>query len=448
MSELLPCRKCDTELDNHATTCLVCGTENRMMCAECNTLVTYGTATCGTCGFGLGPWEGDEGPKPPPMATADPDSAHQTKPLPTPDIAPPPLPDSAPPSPIKITVPRRFTTDQYGAILDECRDLVDTHCDLYGVFGRPASGKTCFIYALGKLIQEGSAPDGTIASYSLEQNWKDLIRFHEEFLEIGQSRATDMGLHFYRARSTVRSRRKRHFALLDIQGEQFEQITDWNHEVTDFFMTYLSHCKGFFMFLDMDEDIKGSKLAAVERREQELGPLTDGEKKLVGDLVQLKRNQMAQIVDFLSVAATVPAVKNVADYQKLKTALNQARKRERQIGARKLKVPVVLCISKADLMPDRKFEDCPRIVPGSDNYFGDPWNVLEEFWPRHMESLKQLVPHLKVEWVSSLGENYDPKRGEVKPKGLTSAFSYVVEQPPPPWAFSGLTYAKFRKYLL
>jgi hypothetical protein len=145
------------------------------------------------------------------------------------------------------------------------------------------------------------------------------------------------------------------------------------------------------------------------------------------------------------VAATIPKLRGVNDFLAQREALSKAA-HAGQIGARQVGVPVALCVSKADMVKDHRYEGYPAIVPGSDDYLGDPWNAVETFFPNDLANMKKLVPHLKVEWVSSTGDNFQPERGIGKPMGIASVFRYVIGNPPPHWAMSSRAYDRLRRF--
>ncbi|MDJ0837934.1 MAG: hypothetical protein QNK37_15575, partial [Acidobacteriota bacterium] len=304
----------------------------------------------------------------------------------------------------------------------------------------------CSIYSLGRVIKGISGMNVDTGNYTLDRNWNKLITYQESQFESGQVIATPKGLHFYKANLIGNS--KRHFALMDIRGEQFEEIDDWNREIIDFFLTYLSHCKGMFLFLDLDADaVARSRGEVYERYEREFGrSLTNYEKNQLKDAYEFKRKQMSHMVSFLSVAATIPKMLTLEHFEEKRNVMSQAA-RDEEVGSRQVNIPVALCISKADLIKDRRFDGFPAIVPGSDSYLGDPWNAVETFFKNDLDNMKKLAPNLKVEWVSSTGDNFNPERGIGIPMGVSSVFNHVVAKPAPRWAMSSRAYARWRRFL-
>lgn len=509
MSLSRECEKCGSHLPGDTVKCLICGHMNGRTCTSCGAGVPTGERICQVCGLDLGPelalsdlHDDDsrvrvadrDSPAPDPHKAPEPDPVNEepavafapppippaaqtpeghsphlademdalkskaTRPLPTAEPEPPqqndPPPTERRPTALNLNapsanhtdrMPKKMDTDDYSAVIDSCRGLIRNRFDLYGVFGRPEAGKTCFIYALGRVIKGIPGLRNTTGQFTLDANWEDLIRYQERLFDQGVNAPTARGLHFYKA-NAVGGFRKRHFAMIDVRGEQFEQIEDWNKEVTDFFMTYLSHCKGLFLFLDLDPDtVAPGRGHVFERLERERGrELTPDERERIGEAYEFKRNQMSHMVSFLSVAATIPRAMKTKDFLKQRSELALAA-RETKRGSQQLRIPVSLCISKADLMKDRRFEGYPAVVPGSDSFYGDPWNVVETFFGNELENMKRLAPYLKVEWVSSTGENFNPKRGISRPMGVGSVFNHVVN-PMPAWAASAGTYEKLRRF--
>ena len=384
----------------------------------------------------------------PPPSIAESENLQEDRPVP----GNRPLPGNRPvpgkrPVPVRGGAPRKINFDHYQKIMEKCEELIAARCNLYGVLGRPEAGKTCFIYALGKLIKGAVKGPSVMGNYTLDPNWEDLIRYQERIFEEGVVKGTPKGLHFYKAQAIGKMARANHFALIDIRGEQFEQIDDWNREITDFFITYLTHCKGLFLFLDLDQDaVAGSAAEVYDRRAREKGSaLTDEEKERYREAYQFKRNQMSHMVSFLSVAATIPKMLTVKNFFEQRSAMSTAH-RDTIYGSRTLDIPVALCISKADLIKDYRFEGSPAVVPGSDDLLGDPWQAVSHFWEKDLQSMKKIAPKLKLEWVSSTGDNFDASRGIGRPRGLDSVFRFVVENPPPNWALSSESYARWRRF--
>lgn len=401
-------------------------------------------------------------PEPPDVATVqiDPDA------IPTPNVGKgttQPLPDDGAPTTaaydtvvhtpivpdtfVSSAVPEPAPIDptNYEQVLETCQELLKRRTDLYGLFGRPASGKTCFVYGLGNLLKGRHGEVKAVGNFSLDHQWEELIRYQEDLFQAGIQRPTGGGLHFYGAKAI--GLRKRHFSLVDIPGEKFEQIQQWTRDITDFFLTYLTHCKGFFLFLELDPDTASESSSMVlERRARKKGtPLDPEETRSAVDAWRLKRDQMNQMVRFLSVAATVPKISTKQDFETQRSTLSHAM-REEKFGSKRVQVPVVLCVSKADLIKDYKFDGHPTIVPGAPGPLGDPWRVVEHFFGKELDNMKKLVPHLKVEWVSSTGENFNPKRGTSMPLGMSSAFQFVIKNPPPKWAMSAAHYQRLARF--
>jgi len=158
-----------------------------------------------------------------------------------------------------------------------------------------------------------------------------------------------------------------------------------------------------------------------------------------------RSRQMEQIIAFLSVAASVDRVASVADLESKRKAVSEAGRRD---GKSKLRVPVTLCLSKADRIPSMNFGPVyGRIVPGDGSPLGDPWFVVKTFWGEHYQSLLNLVPHLRIEWLSCLGADFERQRRFTGSMGLRAAFDHVVVNPPPRWAMSAKSMLKYRKWL-
>lgn len=477
MSQIQECEKCGNGLLDGDLLCKICGHLSGRVCKACGHHVPHGKRLCESCGNDLGPQLPFGASAPSATATVAPASADRIHYMPPPPQDPPAAPTSphatqvlddpnqkrtmpleAPPTPPPVPPlaqgggtpyrePSRVDHTDYDAILRTCQEQLAARTDLFGVFGRPASGKTVFIYALGQMLKGWPGAKISLGNYALDRNWENLIDFQEHQFAEGIEKPTARGLHFYTAKAIGRGRDKRHFSLIDIPGEQFEQIDDWTRDITHFFLTYLTHCKGLFLFLELDpETICKSAAEAIDRRARERGaPLSADEASFARQAWRFKRDQLGHMVKFLSVAATVGRIESLGDLERQKGAMMDAYRAER-FGADTVKVPVALCITKADRIKDYRFDGFPAIVPGAADFLGDPWNVIETLFPQELENLKQLVPHLKIEWTSSTGESFVPKRGIGQPLGLASVFNHVIGDPPPPWALPARTYLKYGRF--
>ncbi len=308
----------------------------------------------------------------------------------------------------------------YAMVLKKIRLLMDAGHQLYGLFGRPSTGKSCLIYALRQHFKQGSSEFGGFTPEG--ESWDHLAQDLEKQWRTNRPSGTARDeIHIYQA---TNPRKKNHFALLDVAGEHFEDIKSWSSEIFDFFGTYLANCKGFFILVELDDSTVGHADYGKEGKSQ----------------------QLKNIVSFLSVAATIGPIKNSDDLDRNRELLEQSRQR---VGKRKVNVPVVLCLSKADRISAMDFGPAiGRIHPGkTGDPLGDPWNVVKTFWPAHFQSLLSLVPRLKIEWLSCLGPEFETTRRFSGSMGLHSAFEHVILDPPPPWSMSSKTYLKLRKWL-
>lgn len=304
-------------------------------------------------------------------------------------------------------------------VLETCQRLVRQGYHMYGLFGRPSTGKSSLIYALRHHFIKG---DSGFGGYATEgQNWDHLAQDLEAQWQDRQVPTSDK-LHPYLA---LHPRGGKHIALLDIAGERFEGIQSWTDEIFEFFGLYLAYCKGFFILVELD-DLAG----AVQ----------------VGhDASARIQSQMARIVRFLAVAGQLEKLSNVADVAAKRAAAEAA---VSHTGKVKVKVPVALCLSKADTVAQMQFGPAlGNVVPGSLAPQSDPWNVLQAVWPEHVATLLKMVPHLKVDWLSCLGTQFEAQRQFSGSIGLRSAFQHVVWKPPPKWSLSTDRYLRWQKWL-
>lgn len=309
---------------------------------------------------------------------------------------------------------------KYALVLQKIKLLMDSKYRLYGLFGRPSTGKSCLIYALRQHFKKGSSQFGGFTPEG--ESWDHLAEDLEKQWRTGRPTSTARDeIHVYQA---TNPRGKKHFALLDVAGEHFEDTKSWSGEIFDFFGTYLANCKGFFILVELDDTAVGHAEFGKEGKSQ----------------------QLKNIVSFLSVAATIGRIKNPADLEHNRDLLEQSRK---NVGRRKVRVPVVVCLSKADRVSSMDFgQEIGRIRPGKEgDPLGNPWNVVKTFWPAHYRSLLNLVPHLKIEWLSCLGPEFETTRRFSGSLGLHSAIEHVILQPPPAWAMSTQHYQRLRKWL-
>jgi len=151
-------------------------------------------------------------------------------------VFPPPLqafqqapekgPDPAPSPSTSPTAARRTQilaeTDHRG-ILHKCGFLAESGYNMIGLFGRPETGKSCFLYALREHFKRGTAGFGGFTTET--EAWDDLARDLEQQWNFGRYKGTARGLYFYQARSP---KKKNHICILDIAGEHFENVKTWS----------------------------------------------------------------------------------------------------------------------------------------------------------------------------------------------------------------------------
>ena len=305
-------------------------------------------------------------------------------------------------------------------IIETCQRLHRQGYQMYGLFGRPSTGKSSMIYALRHHFTKG---DPGFGGYATEgENWEHLAEDLEAQWQSRQVPTSDR-LHPYLALQPRGG--GKHIALLDIAGERFEGIQSWTDEIFEFFGLYLAYCQGFFILLELDD------LAAADQ---------------VGhDARARMQSQMARVVRFLAVAGQMERLKSTADVQAKRAAAEAA---VSGTGKVKVRVPVSLCLSKADLVGQMKFGPrLGKVIPGSHSPQSDPWNVLQAIWPEHTRTLLEMVPFLKVDWLSCLGTDFESERQFTGSIGLRSAFQHVVTDPPPRWSLSTANYLKWQKWL-
>jgi len=364
--------------------------------------------------------------------------------------------------------------DKFDVVKEKCQHYMKRRHKIYGLFGYAEAGKTSFLYSLRHQFEQGATGFGGYLHQG--DKWDELKNVVES--QWGRiAKGTPRGkIYPYSAIS----RDNKHIVLLDISGENFEHISSWSDEMTDFVGTYLPYCSGYFILFDMSLDL-GFKLNTqslrrksvpedilsglkkmerqvytsednfMEALKQAIGEkgrdtyksliLEDADMKLKyisrSDLSK-SANQMKKIAEFLSVAATTRKLKYIKDPGEKKKRMLDA---QREIGKQKVDVPVALCLSKADLIEDYYFEEFGKKIPLNVR----PWDVVRECWPEHYNTLLGVAPHLKIEWLSSLGRNFKQNNQIGNPMGLKSVFDFVVMNPPPPWAMSARAYLRFLK---
>lgn len=323
----------------------------------------------------------------------------------------------------------------YVKIFQTCQDLIKRGYKLYGLFGRPESGKTLFLYALGEMLRGGQ--DDTVSGYELDGSWKNMIQDQKEALRLGRPAATERGLHIYHAHRQDGKSGSNHLAFLDISGEQFEQIQSWQEEVGAFFVNYLAHCSGYMIFLDIDEDII-DPFETVRARYQ--SRLSD---RRIEEIIDLKKSQMENIKNFLAVAAAIPKVKKLKHLEVMRR-LEGARARTNKLGKSTIAAPICLAVSKADRFRKMKFDGFPKIIPGGEGPYGDPWDLIQKLWPGHLKTILNNAPQLKISWLSSLGADWQPGEMPGAPMGMDTIFRHLITNPPPRWGLSTRRYRQIR----
>ncbi|MCP4347986.1 MAG: hypothetical protein GY795_20980 [Desulfobacterales bacterium] len=317
----------------------------------------------------------------------------------------------------------KLSEDDIEGIIKKCSEYRKQKYKFYGLFGFSGTGKSTFLYSLMQQFRSGR--DGYSGYVCSGSQWNQLEGQIKAMWEKDIIRGTARGLYIYRAQKTLKG--KKHILFLDIAGEQFSNIQDWSGRMGDFFGLYLPNCSGYLIFFNI---LRGFDL--------------NRKLNINENLLSESDIQMDRIVSFLSVAATAAEKRRKKDQTQLKQAIENSVK---HIGEKQLKVPVALCLSRADEVENHYFEKFGDTIPRNVN----PWDVVKEYWPGHLKSLLSIAPKLKIEWLSSLGRefNYSKQKGNPKmgtPLGLRSVFDFVVANPPQSWAMPSKDYLWLRKW--
>jgi len=317
--------------------------------------------------------------------------------------------------------PLESRDDKFKIVKRQCEDYIKQNFKIYALFGFSEAGKTSFLYSLMQTFEQGR--DEGFGGYTYQgSSWNKLKNELESHWEQGMATGTVRGnIFYYEAHS---SRKKNHIVFLDIAGEHFDRVQDWSNEMTDFIATFLPYCAGYFLLFDMT--------LGIEERDKS---------NITVRMLSRSNKQMHAMVNFLSVAAIAKEIKKIDNPDEKTKKIRDSRKK---IGKRKIGVPVALCLSKADMIETFYFEEVGRNVPLNVT----PWRVMQRYWSEHYKSILKIVPHLKIEWLSSLGRKFGraqradkpPEPGD--PLGLQSVFDFVVLNPPPSWAMPSKYYTK------
>ena len=368
----------------------------------------------------------------------------------------------------------------------KCNELLKNNYRLFGLFGFDQSGKSAFLYSLQKEVIDGN--NFSLKGYTCTgEIWQQLKKTLEFSLEHNIPYSTPKQKVFIFPVKNNSS--GPNLAFLDIAGEEFAKIQDWNKSYYNFFGLYLSYCSGFIIFLDL---IRGIKL---------------GEKHIHQDALSDSKNQSHSIENFLSVASFSPKLKrsidsfnkqkeaylNLINNQKdklseieikksqsnrlskapiqidtqdeeiqvkidsIKKQLDNIKKNEQDVieknlkmidkksGPKKVNVPVVICLSKADVIDKCKI-DLKGIPPRKITHNISPWLFLKQLAKARFEFFFEKIPKLKIEWLSSLGLDFEENRKTGDPLGIESIVDFIIN-PLPGWSLSTKTYMKINKIM-
>ena len=318
---------------------------------------------------------------------------------------------------------------------------------IYGLFGPADTGKSCFLYSLKKLFARSK-----IDAYKIPKgNWETLAQKLEEGWRkkvdsdgpLGHGQPTGK----FEGYNAIGNKKHRDIVLYDIPGDLFDRIDSWyeNDLDLDVFISLVPNCNGFFLFFNIFYD-------------QPIDIVFEGDEFDEEDL-EPAGEQLGRSLDFLQTVAVCKTDKTLIESQdspqdRVAQFLDTYEKHKKKNKFIPLNVPVVLCLSKSDLYEKNKLAELGHRSPVEFS----PWDFMKIYYGKRLKDFMQIAPRLKIEWVSSLGRNFDKifrksvksgKNAKIgKPLGVKAAFDHVVTSPPPAWTLKSSTYYKLRKLFL
>jgi len=353
-------------------------------------------------------------------------------------------------------------------ILNECSELLKKKYKIYGLFGYDNAGKSAFLYSLMKQLIDGN--NTVYQGYTCKDDiWNSL----KENLEFAweTKKPTTTTKHKIFVYPIQNNSSENNIAFLDIGGERFARIKDWTNNLYEFFGRYLSYCSGYVIFLDLTRGIN----------------IEDPPTKIYENTLNESSEQFHSIENFLFVTSFASKIEKIIakgnkeeekisklkdndndinekkeDYDKKinkikKDYSDKVREKIESIEVKaknkkktmKVNVPVIISLSKADLIAkynfsikSKEYQNLPKSI--------SPWYLLNTLWKGRFNQIRENVPNLKVEWLSSLGIHFMKDYNEVwipgEPLGLASIFDFIIKKPPPKWALTSNNYIKHKNF--
>ena len=352
------------------------------------------------------------------------------------------------PSPLPRRAKKKEATRDAGKLRQQVLADKEMGKNIFGIYGPSDAGKSCFLYSLKKLIArskeiEGYKTSGTnwkALAENLEEGWKKKI---DSDGPVGHGRPTRK----FEGYNASGNKDHRDIVMYDIPGELFDRIDSWYEDDLDLdvFISLVPNCNGFFLFFNI---FYGQPIEIVfegdEFDEEDLEPAGE---------------QLGRSLDFLQTVAVCKSDKALIESEdspqdRVGKFLEIYEKYKKKNKFTPLNVPVVLCLSKSDLTEKCLLAELEHRSPVEFS----PWDFMKKYYRERLKDLMQIAPKLKIEWVSSLGRNFDAifrksvksgKRAKIgKPLGVKAAFDHVVTSPPPLWTLRSSTYYKLRKLFL
>lgn len=336
----------------------------------------------------------------------------------------------------------------YKEVLQQCKALREEGCKIYGVFGWDWTGKSCFVYSVGKTIDFSHR----IKYFKTDgPSWKNLYEEMANIFSSSTKKGTKKG-EFYPYRIMRKSKLySSNIALIDIAGEDFGTFAAWTGYMDQFFINYVPKCDGFFIVVNpfrkfVEYEVDGNKIS----RECFRG--VNEQLRLISDflvLVSAIRSKARQVKD---------------DEQKILEAVKSGDFRK-TMAMYECNIPISLCFSNSDAWgrfasPDsgtgRKSAPRSLVGEGGSVFCADASRLPVEKtaaqflnWvdEGHMQEILAKAPKLKIEWLSSLGADFEEKKRkwaglpdkdrlenwldwQPKPLGLASIFNFVMLKRP------------------
>ena len=313
-----------------------------------------------------------------------------------------------------------------------CQELLRKHYKIYGLFGSAGAGKSSFLEQLYYLMLSGN---GGISGFWPEgEAWEDLIRTQKYNRKYNEN-ITTVNPRAYRAETDVKEGRK--IAFIDIPGDKFDLVTGLKkinknsglkiHKL-NMYCDHLPFCSGFFLFVD--------PTTGLDQKDMDSSAVPQDKRGEVKDQLRYLWRFLRMVAEAGKMDASTSQEEKARLYEEVSHIGASSESSGKMLAPKNpLDAPVVLFLTKADVVKNLPYAELGKNVPQKMT----PWIYLDT-WNDYLQGILRSARHMKPFWLASYGYGYTETKEVEEPKGLKSAFHYLVMNSKPAWAMSTRTY--------